>query len=40
MAFDYYTPKRNPKEADYPAPLYPLIDRKADENGDTVVRYW
>ncbi|KAI7815495.1 chitinase-like protein [Rhyzopertha dominica] len=40
LAFDYYNPKRNPKEADYPAPLYPLIDRKPDENGDALVRYW
>lgn len=39
-AFDFYTPKRNPKEADYPAPLYELIDRKFDENVDYQVRYW
>lgn len=40
MAFDYYTPKRNPKEADYPAPLYQLIDRKVEENGDNEVKHW
>ncbi|KAJ8964208.1 hypothetical protein NQ317_007845, partial [Molorchus minor] len=39
-AYDFYTPQRNPKEADYPAPLYELIDRKVDENGDFQVRYW
>nr|XP_023014132.1 chitinase-like protein Idgf4 isoform X2 [Leptinotarsa decemlineata] len=38
--FDFYTPQRNPKEADYTAPLYELIDRKIDENGDYQVRYW
>ncbi|XP_019868029.1 chitinase-like protein Idgf4 isoform X2 [Aethina tumida] len=40
QAFDFYTPERNPKEADYPAPLYDLIDRKVDENGDYQIRYW
>lgn len=40
LAFDYYNPKRNPKEADYPAPLYELIDRKSYENGDALVRSW
>lgn len=39
-AFDYYNPKRNPKEADYPAPLYELIDRKNYENGDALVKSW
>lgn len=39
-AFDFYNPKRNPKEADYPAPLYELIDRKYYENGDFIVRAW
>ncbi|CAH1183292.1 unnamed protein product [Phaedon cochleariae] len=38
--FDVYTPERNPKEADYTAPLYELIDRKNYENGDFQVRYW
>lgn len=40
LAFDFYNPKRNPKEADYPAPLYHLYDRKIDENGDSQVRRW
>jgi len=39
-AFDYYTPERNPKEADYTAPLHELIDRKYDENGNHLVQYW
>jgi chitinase len=39
-AFDFYTPERNPKEADYPAPLYELVDRKPDENVDAQVKYW
>jgi chitinase len=38
--FDFYTPERNPKEADYPAPLYELVDRKPDENVDAQVKYW
>lgn len=40
QAFDFYKPERNPKEADYPAPLYELIDRKSDENADYQIRYW
>lgn len=40
QAFDYRTPQRNPKELDYPAPLYELLDRKYDENADYQVRYW
>lgn len=39
-AFDFYNSVRNPKEADYPAPLYELIDRKSYENGDFMVRTW
>lgn len=39
-AFDFFTPARNPKEADYPAPLYELQDRKSDENVDGQVKYW
>lgn len=39
-AFDYYNPTRNPKEADYPAPLYELIDRKNYENADALVKSW
>ncbi|CAG9771440.1 unnamed protein product [Ceutorhynchus assimilis] len=40
QAFDYRTPERNPKELDYPAPLYELLDRKYDENADYQIRYW
>ncbi|XP_050306831.1 chitinase-like protein Idgf4 isoform X2 [Anthonomus grandis grandis] len=40
QAFDYRTPERNPKELDYPAPLYELLDRKPDENADFQVRNW
>lgn len=40
MGFDYYTPKRNPKEVDYPAPLYELIDRHPDNNADHLVGRW
>ncbi|KAF5298457.1 hypothetical protein FQR65_LT01236 [Abscondita terminalis] len=39
-AFDYYTPERNPKEADYTSPLHELINRKFDENGNYLVQYW
>lgn len=39
-AFDFRTPERNPKELDYPAPLYELLDRKYDENADYQVRFW
>lgn len=38
--FDFYTPERNPKEADYSSPLYEIYGRKFDENGDFQVRYW
>ncbi|XP_050510387.1 chitinase-like protein Idgf4 isoform X1 [Diabrotica virgifera virgifera] len=38
--FDFYTPERNPKEADYSSPLYKIFDRKDDENGDFQVMYW
>lgn len=40
MAFDYYTPARNPKQADYTAPLHELIDRRFDENANHLVQYW
>ncbi|KAJ8973488.1 hypothetical protein NQ317_018761 [Molorchus minor] len=39
-AFDFYTPQRNKKLADFPAPLYELADRRSDENVDAWVRYW
>lgn len=33
-AFDVYTPTRNPKEADYPAPTLSVSDRNTEENID------
>lgn len=33
-AFDVQTPQRNKKEADYPAPLYPLSERNPELNAD------
>lgn len=33
-AFDVQTPDRNKKEADYPAPLYPLSERNPELNAD------
>nr|WNT43926.1 chitinase-like protein Idgf4 [Monochamus alternatus] len=39
-AFDFYTPERNKKLADFPSPLYELIDRRNDENVDSWVKYW
>lgn len=40
MGFDFQTPKRNPKEADYPAPLYALHERNPHNNVDAIVAYW
>jgi chitinase len=34
FAFDVFTPERNPKEADYPAPILPVSDRNTEENVD------
>ncbi|CAH1183293.1 unnamed protein product [Phaedon cochleariae] len=39
-AFDFYTPQRNNELADFPSPLYELIDRRGDENIDAWVKYW
>lgn len=39
-SFDFYTPERNPKEADFAAPLYPLSERNPDLNVDSQVSYW
>ncbi|XP_063837314.1 chitinase-like protein EN03 [Ostrinia nubilalis] len=39
-AFDYYTPERNPKEADYTAPLYTPQNRNPELNADAAVAYW
>ncbi|XP_055640117.1 chitinase-like protein Idgf4 [Toxorhynchites rutilus septentrionalis] len=39
-AFDMQTSERNPKEADYAAPIYELNDRVAGNNVDGLVRVW
>jgi len=39
-AFDFNTPERNPKEADFAAPLYPLSERNPELNADSQVSYW
>lgn len=40
QAFDFYTPQRNKKLADFPSPLYELVERRTDENIDSWVKYW
>ena len=40
MAFDQKTPERNPKEADYPAPIYESYSRVVQDNIDFQVRHW
>lgn len=40
QAFDFYTPDRNKKLADFPSPLYELSERRSDENIDAWVKYW
>lgn len=37
--FDVYTPTRNPKEADYPAPTLSVTDRNIEENVDAQASY-
>lgn len=39
-AYDFQTPDRNPKEADYPAPIYELNDRYPESNINWQVNYW
>ncbi|XP_073827874.1 imaginal disk growth factor 6-like [Musca autumnalis] len=39
-AFDFYTPERNPKEADLTAPIYPMSGRKPEFSVDYVVQSW
>nr|WCL15183.1 imaginal disc growth factor protein [Yponomeuta evonymella] len=39
-AFDYYTPERNIKEADYTAPIYTPQNRNPLLNVDAAVNYW
>ncbi|XP_058794743.1 chitinase-like protein Idgf4 [Phymastichus coffea] len=40
LAFDQSTPERNPKKADYPAPVYESYGREQSDNIDTQARYW
>ncbi|XP_043475551.1 chitinase-like protein Idgf4 [Leptopilina heterotoma] len=40
MTFDQKTPERNPKEADFPAPLYESYGRVTDDNVDYQTRAW
>nr|QFZ95583.1 imaginal disc growth factor [Bena bicolorana] len=39
-AYDYYTPERNPKEADYSTPIYTPQNRNPLLNADAAVNYW
>lgn len=39
-AMDFQTFDRNPKEADYPAPIYELLDRNPESNLNYQVQYW
>ncbi|XP_021196372.3 chitinase-like protein EN03 isoform X2 [Helicoverpa armigera] len=39
-AYDFQTPERNPKEADYATPLYTPQNRNPLLNADAVVTYW
>jgi chitinase len=39
-SFDFQTPARNPKEADYSAPLYELNERIKESNINSQVLYW
>ncbi|XP_018313331.1 chitinase-like protein Idgf4 isoform X1 [Mycetomoellerius zeteki] len=40
FAFDQKTPERNPKEADFTAPIYASYGRVAEDNIDVATRYW
>lgn len=39
-AFDQQTPERNPKEADFTAPIYEPSERVSGNNIDAKVKYW
>ncbi|XP_026727793.1 chitinase-like protein EN03 isoform X4 [Trichoplusia ni] len=39
-AYDFETPERNPKEADYATPLHPPQNRNPLLNAEAVVNYW
>nr|QFZ95576.1 imaginal disc growth factor [Hepialus humuli] len=38
--FDFYTPERNPSEADYTAPLYEAYERNPGNNINHLTQYW
>lgn len=40
FAFDFQTPARNDKQADYPAPLYELNERNPEANVNFQVQFW
>ncbi|KAG6446533.1 chitinase-like protein EN03 [Manduca sexta] len=39
-AYDYFTPERNPKEADYVSPIYTPQNRNPLQNVDAAINYW
>lgn len=39
-AFDVQTPERNPKQADFPAPVYEGNERESHSNINFQVTYW
>lgn len=39
-AFDFQTPQRNPKEADFTGPLYGLNERNPEANINAQVTHW
>lgn len=39
-SYDFQTPARNPKEADFPAPINALNERIPESNVDFQVQYW
>lgn len=40
QTYDYNTPERNPKEADFTSPTYTPQNRNPLLNTDSVVSYW
>lgn len=38
--FDFHTPERDPKEADFFAPIYPLSERDPELCADAQVNWW
>lgn len=39
-SYDFQTPERNPKEADFPAPIYEPSERIPESNINSQVTYW